>query len=140
MNFSTQGFQKRIDKPWGYEIIYTPEGLGRVGKILFVKAGCKLSFQYHDKKEETLSLFSGKALIWLENDAGEIEKVPMTPTAGYTIKINQKHRIEALEDSFLIEVSDPEQGTTIRVEDDYQRPDETETLRQDPSRGWSSNY
>ena len=131
-------YSQRIEKPWGYEIIYTPEGLSRVGKILFVKAGCKLSFQYHDIKEETLCLFSGKSLVWLENDTGEIEKVSMTPMQGYTIKINQKHRIEALEDSFLIEVSSPEEGTTVRVEDDYQRPDETDEMRQDPSRGWSA--
>ena len=136
MNFLTESHQKRIEKPWGYEIIYTPEGLDRVGKILFVKAGHKLSFQYHESKEETLSLFSGKALIWLENDQGEIEKLPMDQMYGYTVKVNQKHRIEAIEDSFILEVSQPEQGTTIRVEDDYKRPDETESMRQKPNRGW----
>ena len=53
----------KVEKPWGFEIILTPENLGRVGKILFVKKGERLSLQYHDQKEETLCLFSGKALL-----------------------------------------------------------------------------
>lgn len=107
------------DKPWGNELVYTPPGLGRVGKLLFVKAGAKLSLQYHEEKEETLALFSGQALLWL----GE-EKLPMEMRAGYTIKPGVVHRVEALEDSFIMEVSSPEQGKTVRLEDDYHRSDE----------------
>lgn len=129
MEYPTQPFLQRIEKPWGFELIYTPDTLGYTGKILMVKAGCKLSFQYHDQKVETLCLFSGKALIWLENSEREIEKIIMVPMNGYTVAIGQKHRIEALEDSYVLESSLPETGTTFRVEDDFQRPDETEQLR-----------
>jgi len=136
-DFSTTPFQKKVDKPWGYEIIYTPEGLAYAGKILFVRAGKKLSFQYHDEKIETITLFSGKALIWLEDSSGTIQKVPMEQGKGYTIALQQKHRVEAVEDSFILESSVPESGTTFRVEDEYARPNETEDLRKEDNRGWN---
>jgi len=135
-NFSTLPFQEKIEKPWGYEVIYTSNGTNHAGKILFVKAGKKLSLQYHDEKQETLCLFSGKAILWLENQKNEIEKIDMELQKGYAIVPFQKHRIEAIEDSFVLEASTPETGTTVRVEDDYKRPDETENLRKQKNRGW----
>jgi mannose-6-phosphate isomerase-like protein (cupin superfamily) len=136
MKFNLNPFQEKVPKPWGEEIIITPKDLSRTGKILFIKAGKKLSLQYHDQKEETLCLFSGKALIWLENDKGEIEKIPMAPRHGHTVKPMQKHRVEALEDCYIFEVSSSEVGTTFRLEDEYRRPDETEDLRAQKNRGW----
>jgi mannose-6-phosphate isomerase-like protein (cupin superfamily) len=135
-NFSTTPVQERIEKPWGFEILYSPKNLTRTGKILFVKAGKRPSFQYHDEKEETICLFSGKALIWLENSSGEVEKIPMELQKGYTVLPMQKHRVEAMEDSFILEVSSPESGLTVRLEDDYKRPDETEEVRNTKNRGW----
>lgn len=117
-------YAQKINKPWGYEIIFTPPNLSRVGKILFIKKGCRLSLQYHDQKEETLCLFQGKAKIRLEDEKGEIKTLYMKPQMGYTILKGQKHRLEALEDSFVFEVSSPEKGTTYRLEDDYQRKEE----------------
>lgn len=119
-------YAQKVNKPWGYEIIFTPPNLSRVGKILFIKKGCRLSLQYHDQKEETLCLFQGKTKIRLEDEKGEIKTLYMKPQMGYTILKGQKHRLEALEDSFVFEVSSPEKGTTYRLEDDYQR--ETEEL------------
>ena len=136
MEFTINGFQKKIIKPWGEEIIFTPENLDRTGKILKVKRDRKLSFQYHDQKEETLCLFSGRAVLWLENNHRQIEKIPMKLYYGYTILPNQKHRIEALEDSLIFEVSSKEIGTTTRIEDDYHRADETDEVRKRPNRGW----
>ena len=117
-------YSQKINKPWGYEIVFTPKNLERVGKILFIKKGCRLSLQYHDQKEETLCLFQGKAKIWLEDKKGQIKTLYMKPQMGYTILKGQKHRLEALEDSFVFEVSSPEKGTTYRLEDDYQRRSE----------------
>jgi len=122
-----KGVSKKIPKPWGYEIIFTPSNLERVGKILYVKKGHRLSLQYHDKKEETLCLVSGKAKIWLENSQGKILHLPMKLKVGYTVLSGQKHRIEAIEDSCIVEVSSPEIGQTFRIEDDYGR--RTERLR-----------
>lgn len=138
MRFTVEPHQERIEKPWGYEVLYTPKGLARTGKILFIKAGKRLSFQYHDEKEETLCLFSGSALVWLENDAGAIEKIPMELMKGYTVRIGQKHRVEAIDDSYIIEVSDPEKGNTYRIEDDNARKTETEEMRSAANRGWTN--
>ena len=122
-------FGQEIKKPWGKEIIITHPQLERVGKIIFVNAGSKLSLQYHDQKEETLVLFSGQAIIWLENDQGKIEKFNMMLKKGYLIRPNQKHRVEAVKDSVIFEVSSPEAGNTFRIEDDYRRGTETEADR-----------
>lgn len=134
--FSTDGFRSRIAKPWGEEVIFTPRWLGRTGKIISIKAGKRLSFQYHDAKEETMALLSGEALIWLENAGGGIEKIPMRPLEGYTVLPLQKHRLEAVTDAVIIEVSSPEAGNTVRIEDDYARGTETEEIREQPDRGW----
>lgn len=136
MSFSTVPFAQKIEKPWGYEVLYTQPHAGRVGKILFIKAGRRLSLQYHDAKEETLCLVSGKAIIWLENELGEIERKPMAPEVGYAVALMQKHRVEAVDDSIVIESSDVERGNTFRLEDDYARGTETEEVRRLDDRGW----
>lgn len=136
MSFLTIPFQEKIEKPWGSEIIYTRPEDDKVGKLILVKAGKRISFQYHDEKTETQCLISGSCLIWLENEAGGIEKIPMELHKGYFITTGQKHRLEAIEDSWIIEVSTKETGNTFRIEDDYQRPTETEDLRHKPNRGW----
>lgn len=135
-DFCTACHAERIDKPWGYEVIFTPPKLERTGKLIFVRGGCKLSLQYHDEKEETFCLVSGEAVIWIENSRGEIERKPMEHHGGYTITPGQKHRIEAITDAMIFEVSCPETGTTVRVSDDYERPHETDLDRQRPNRGW----
>ncbi len=129
-------FSKKIKKPWGYEILLTAEDSPVTGKIAFTKAGHRWSFQYHDRKEETISLFSGEAEIWLENEAGEIEKIKMIPMSGYQVKSMQKHRFCAISDCWTFESSTPEKGNTFRLEDDYARETETEELRSLPGRGW----
>lgn len=134
--FSTQPHQEKVKKPWGEETIYAPSGLPYAGKILFIKGGKKISFQYHTEKQETLCMFSGNAIIWLENAKGEIEKISMEPFHGYTVKPGQKHRIETIEDSYILEASTPETGDTFRIEDDYNRPTETEEMRKEKNRGW----
>ncbi|OGF69607.1 hypothetical protein A3C75_01895 [Candidatus Giovannonibacteria bacterium RIFCSPHIGHO2_02_FULL_44_31] len=129
-------FQEKIIKPWGKEIIFTPKELGRTGKILSIRSKKRLSFQYHDNKEETLCLFSGSVLLLIENDDSKLQKINMEPQKGYTILPKQKHRLEALEDSIVLEISSQEKGNTIRLKDDYNRGTETEDERNKPNRNW----
>lgn len=136
MSFSITPFQQKIPKPWGFEVIFTPRHLARIGKILFIEAGKRLSLQYHDSKEETLCLLSGNAIIWLEDEEGDINRVTMEVHKGYTVSLMQKHRVEAVEDSFIVECSEPEKGNTFRLEDDYARGTETEEMRRSENRGW----
>ncbi len=124
MNFTIQNFQEVVPKPWGREVIFTPKNLQRTGKLLFINAGKRLSFQYHDQKEETLCLLNGQAKLWLEDASGKIQKIEMEPQKGYTVVPMQKHRLEAVTDCMVAEISSPEIGTTFRVEDDFNRPDE----------------
>ena len=82
-NFSTIPFQKRVEKPWGFEIIYTKEDSPANGKILHVNAGKRLSLQYHDQKIETLCLIKGQAKITISNEKGDVVEIPMELFKGY---------------------------------------------------------
>ena len=135
--FNSDSYVKKVPKPWGYELIFTPEGLPYTGKLMHVKAGTRQSLQIHDKKAETYYLASGKGGVIIENSKGEMEEIEFEKYKGYTTTVGQKHRIFAITDCDILEFSTPESGTTYRLEDDYARPDETEELRKDPNRGWN---
>lgn len=136
--FTNTPFVKRVEKPWGYELIFTPEHLPYTGKLMHVKAGTRQSLQIHDKKVETYYLGSGRGGVIIENSKGELEKIEFEQGKGYTTIIGQKHRIFAITDCDVIEFSTPETGNTYRLEDDYSRPTETEEMRKDPNRGWKT--
>jgi mannose-6-phosphate isomerase len=129
--FSTAPTGKRITKPWGYEVLLTPEDAPYAAKLIHVKAGKRLSLQVHDKKIETQTLLDGKGFLVMEDDQGELHDVQLRPGVGYHIAIGQRHRLCAAPDAdvTVFEASTPEIGTTYRLEDDFRRPDETETVR-----------
>ena len=129
-------FQKRIEKPWGYEIIYTPDTALAVGKIIHVNAGKRLSLQYHDEKIETLCLIEGKAKITLLGKDGATVELPMEFGKGYFVQKGQTHRVAAITDIVFVESSTPEVGNTFRIEDDNNRANETEIIRKTQNRGW----
>ncbi|QQG43803.1 MAG: cupin [Candidatus Daviesbacteria bacterium] len=135
--FVTAPHCSRVEKPWGYEIIWTPPGLPYVGKRLHVRGGNKISFQFHDEKIETQYLLDGEVVLLLENSQEIIESIIMQRGVGYTNIPGQRHRLIAVTDANILEVSTPETGDTYRLEDDYSRPTETEELRNTPNRGWS---
>lgn len=135
--FTNDPFAKRVEKPWGYELIFTPDGSPYTGKIMHLKAGTRQSLQIHDQKTETYYLASGKGGVIIENEKGEMVKVEFEEGKGYTAKVGQKHRIFGITDCDIWEVSTPETGNTYRLEDDYSRPTETEEMRKNPNRGWN---
>jgi mannose-6-phosphate isomerase len=128
----TKPFVEKVEKPWGYELILTPSDSPVTGKILHLNQGARLSYQYHDQKKESLTLINGRAKIILDDQEEEME-----PQKGYFIAPFQKHRVQGMTDCDIMEVSTKEEGTTVRLQDDYQRPNETEELRKQPNRGWS---
>lgn len=136
-SMNTEPFQKFVPKPWGREIIFTDPSLPYFGKIMQVKAGTRWSLHYHEEKLETLALLSGEAEIWLEDASGEIQKIPMELEKGYNISLKQKHRVVTKTDCIIVEASLPETGTTVRIEDDFSRGNETEELRKLDNRGWT---
>ena len=113
-------FPRRTEKPWGYELLFahTPK---YVGKIIFVKKGHRLSLQYHEEKDESMYIYQGKVKIEIEEADGGMTSHTVHP--GHSIRISPhiKHRMEAIEDTTLFEVSTPELEDVVRVEDDYGR-------------------
>ena len=110
----------RVEKPWGYELIWAKTG-DYVGKILHINKGHKLSLQYHRKKEETILVSSGKMLFLIEDEAGKMEEVTLLPGEAHHVVVGRKHRMIALEDTDVFEVSTPELDDVVRLEDGYGR-------------------
>jgi mannose-6-phosphate isomerase len=110
----------RVEKPWGYELIWAKTG-DYVGKVLHINQGHKLSLQYHRIKEETIFISSGKMLLLIEDENGKMEEVTMLPGESHHIAVGKKHRMIALEDTDVFEVSTPHLDDVVRLEDGYGR-------------------
>ncbi len=136
--FSTIPYIKRVEKPWGYELILTSESLPYTSKIMHIQMGKRLSLQIHDKKIETYYLANGQCNLIIENNKGEMITINLEMGKGYTVLPGQKHRHQAVTDCDVYEASTPEIGNTYRLEDDYARPTETEEMRKAPNRGWEN--
>jgi mannose-6-phosphate isomerase len=104
-----------VPKPWGREIWYAVEDR-YAGKILEVTRGCALSLQKHERKQETMYLQSGRVLYHFNGADFEMHEGECI-----TVRPGDVHRIEALEDTVLLEVSTPELDDVIRLEDRYGR-------------------
>jgi mannose-6-phosphate isomerase len=137
--FSLLPGARRVEKPWGHEVLLSPEDAPYTSKLIHVNAGHRLSLQLHDAKTETQTLIGGKAILVLEGPDGELHDVVMEPNVGYSVAIGQRHRLCAAPDAnaVIFEASTPEIGTTYRLADDYRRPDETEALREEDRRASS---
>lgn len=128
--FSTAPYSRKVSKPWGWEIHFVRDDLPYMGKIIHLDEGKRWSLQIHDKKQESWFLTDGQIICHFENAQGELETFEMQPNVGYTAMLKQRHRFEGGKGGGTVfEVSTPEIGTTYRLEDDYNRPDETEELR-----------
>ena len=112
---------RRVEKPWGYELIWAHTDR-YVGKVLHINKGESLSYQYHVVKDETVRLLSGLLAMDIEID-GERRKLRLAPGEGLHIVPGMKHRMNALEDCDVLEVSTPELDDVVRLEDRYGRAD-----------------
>lgn len=110
---------KRVPKPWGYELIFGHTDR-YVGKILHIDRGHSLSLQYHERKEETLFVVSGELELTIESD-GDRRIVPLRAGEAFHIPPRLIHRMLAIEDTDVAEVSTPELDDVIRLEDRYGR-------------------
>jgi quercetin dioxygenase-like cupin family protein len=110
---------KRIEKPWGYEIIWA-ETNDYVAKVLHINKGHRLSKQYHEIKEETVYIVEGN--LYNIDDKENIQK--FLPGESFHVFPNQVHRFCANDSSVtLVEVSTPHLNDVVRMEDDYSRLD-----------------
>jgi len=110
---------KRVEKPWGYELWWAVTDK-YVGKVIHVNKGHALSLQYHNRKDETIFVWSGKILF--ESKIGEA-LVGRELVKGDAVHVTPPtvHRMTALEDSDIFEVSTPETDDVVRLEDRYGR-------------------
>lgn len=113
---------KTVTKPWGKEE-WLELNEKYCYKRIYINSGYKTSFQYHEKKRETNFIISGTAEVWLENDNGIVEKKIMNAGEYFNVTPPKKHRVIALTDIILQEVSTPEVDDVIRLEDDANRKD-----------------
>jgi mannose-6-phosphate isomerase-like protein (cupin superfamily) len=111
----------RVEKPWGWELLWTSPDLPYVGKVLHIRMGKRLSLQVHEQKTESWLLLKGRAAAIWENSEGVLEEYELEPGRGYTCERGRKHRLLGITDCDIVEVSTPEIGVTWRLEDDYGR-------------------
>ena len=110
-----------IEKPWGRELLWA-QGEDYVGKLLFVRAGHSLSLQFHRRKDESWYVQSGRAELQL-GELGEavLVREVVGPGACFRFPPGTVHRVTALEDTTIVEVSTPHLDDVVRLEDDYGR-------------------
>ena len=111
---------RKVNKPWGHEEIFA-ETPNYVGKILFVRQGEALSLQYHEVKEETLRVLDGELELVTGRDAENLESHRLGPETVFHISPGTLHRMVALTDCRLLEVSTNHLDDVVRLEDRYGR-------------------
>lgn len=111
---------RRVEKPWGHELIWAHTDR-YVGKILHIKAGEALSLQYHERKDETLHVLSGRMVFWVGDTDDDLREVELSEGMSFRVVPGTRHRMEAVTDCDLLEASTPELDDVIRIEDRYGR-------------------
>lgn len=111
---------RRVEKPWGYELIWA-ETDEYVGKILHVIAGEALSLQYHEIKDETLFLLTGRLLLQIGKSADHLIDYEMMEGQRFHLPSRTVHRMIAETDCDILEVSTPHLEDVVRLEDRYGR-------------------
>jgi mannose-6-phosphate isomerase-like protein (cupin superfamily) len=112
---------RRVEKPWGWELIWALTD-DYCGKILFVRAGHSLSLQFHRQKDESWLVHAGRATVEL-GGLGEkvLNEEVVGPGAAFRFRPGTVHRVTAIEDTTIIEVSTPQLDDVVRLEDAYGR-------------------
>jgi mannose-6-phosphate isomerase len=111
---------RRVDKPWGHELIWA-ETERYVGKVLHVKAGHSLSLQYHERKDETIHLLKGTMRFLAGPSVEATLDVALTEGQSFRIRPGTVHRMEAITDVDILEVSTPDLDDVVRLDDRYGR-------------------
>ena len=111
---------QRVEKPWGHEILWAWSDT-YVGKILHVRRGESLSLQYHLSKDETMSVLTGRVRLETGTSADTLEAHELGPGDCLRLTPGTLHRVEALDDSDILEASTPQLDDVVRLSDRYGR-------------------
>jgi len=112
---------RRVDKPWGHEEIFALVAGKFCGKAIHVSEGHALSLQYHERKEETISVQSGRLRVEVGHDEHALEEFELVPGESIHLRPGVRHRVTALEDTVMLEASTTELDDVVRLEDRYGR-------------------
>ena len=124
---------KRVEKPWGHEIWFAHTDR-YAGKLLYVSAGQRLSVQYHEAKDESSYLLSGRLLLSTGDDPDRLDVAEIDSGTAWRNEPGALHTIEAIEDSIVVEVSTPELDDVVRLSDRYGR------VASDPGGGAATSH
>jgi mannose-6-phosphate isomerase len=104
-------------RPWGRWERFTANEKTTV-KLMYIKKGGRLSYQYHLHRAEFWKVVSGKVKVTLN---GRTKILEAGDTSGAPLKA--KHRIEGLKDSIILEIAhgDYNENDIVRLQDDYNR-------------------
>jgi len=115
-----KGTPRRVEKPWGHELIWAVAD-SYIGKILQIDAGEALSLQYHEVKEETLYLLTGSLRFYAGPVGGVLEEIELDAGDSFHVAPRTVHRMVAVTDVTMLEVSTPHLDDVVRLEDRYGR-------------------
>ena len=111
---------RKVDKPWGHELIWAVTDR-YVGKVLHIKKGERLSLQFHRQKDETVMVWSGRMRLVHFREGENEQHSDLGPGESFHITPGLRHRMIALEDCEVFEVSTPELDDVVRLQDAYGR-------------------
>ena len=112
---------RRVEKPWGHEIHFALVAGKYCGKALHISAGHALSLQYHEQKEETVSVQSGRLQFEVGSSEETLESFELLPGESIHLLPGTRHRMTALEDTVVLEASTTELDDVVRLDDRYGR-------------------
>jgi mannose-6-phosphate isomerase len=112
---------RRVEKPWGYELHFALADGKYCGKTLHINRGHALSLQYHERKEETICVQSGRLLFEVGTGNDNFEAFELLPEEAVHIRPGVRHRMIAIVDTVVLEASTTELGDVVRLDDRYGR-------------------
>jgi mannose-6-phosphate isomerase len=115
-----ESLSREVRKPWGSELWFARTGR-YAGKILRIRAGGRLSVQYHEEKDESSYVLSGTVIVSQGDSPAELAPRRLGPGGSWRNRPRVVHTLEAVEDAEVIEVSTPELDDVVRLEDRYGR-------------------
>ncbi|MDX6218026.1 MAG: mannose-6-phosphate isomerase [Frankiales bacterium] len=111
----------RVDKPWGHEEIFALVDGVFCGKAIHVNDGHALSLQYHEVKEETISVQSGRLRVEIGLHEDALESFELEPGESIHLRPGVRHRVTAIGDTVMLEASTTQLTDVVRLEDRYGR-------------------
>ena len=112
---------KTVDKPWGHEEHFALVAGKYCGKALHISAGHALSLQYHEEKEETVSVQHGRLMFEIGADESALESFELLPGESIHLLPGTRHRMTAIVDSVVLEASTTQLQDVVRLDDRYGR-------------------